>query len=54
MLLAARLAVDNLDSAGSHFALDGIFGPATRMDGRIDQFGAGIGFIVRHGIAVPL
>ena len=47
--LAAGLAVDDLDSACGHFALDGVFCPAEGMDGRVNEFGAGIGFIVRHG-----
>jgi len=40
----ARRAADELDRAGGLLALDQILGPATRVEGWIDEFGAGVGF----------
>ena len=45
----ARPAVNDLDGPGGFLALDKVFGPASSMNGRVDEFGAGVRFAQRHG-----
>jgi len=40
----ARPAVDDFDGASGFLAFDKVFGPTTGVDGRVDEFGTGIGF----------
>jgi hypothetical protein len=42
------LAVDYLDLSRRFFAPNEVFGPASLVDGRIDEFGSGIGFVIGH------
>jgi len=42
--LLERPAVDDLDGAGRLLAADEVLGPASRVDGGVDELGARIGF----------
>lgn len=46
---SARLAVDDFNGSGRLFAPNKILGPTLFMEGRIDQFCAGVGFVEIHG-----
>ena len=40
------LAIDDLDLTGGLLAPDEVFGPPAPVDGRVDEFGSCIGFVV--------
>jgi hypothetical protein len=50
---AAALAAQDLDGAGRLLAPDEVLGPAPLVDGRVEQLGPGVGFVVTHGLPAP-
>ena len=45
---AARSAINDLDCPSAFFTADEVFRPTARVQGRVDQFSAGVGFIECH------